>query len=80
MAEEPEWERDIKEYSDMILKATGNTDSLVTYKDAEPFTTKVKKMDFSKSVRDLKHDPKISPEEGIRRTVEWMKWHYRLGE
>ena len=56
----PEWERDIKEYSDMILKATGNTDSLVTYKDAEPFTTKVKKMDFSKSVRDLKHDPKIS--------------------
>jgi len=45
---------------------------------AEPFTTKVKQMDFlnSKAVRDLKHDPKVTPEEGIRRTVEWMKSIY----
>jgi len=35
-------------------------------------------MDFlnSKAVRDLKHDPKVTPEEGIRRTVEWMKSIY----
>lgn len=75
----PEWERDIKEYSDMVLKATGKSGSLVTYKDAEPFTTRVKHMDFSKAVKDLKHDPKIPPEEGIKRTVDWMRWHYRLG-
>ena len=46
------WEHDIKEYSDMVLDAVGIDDSLVTYKEAEAFTTKVKKMDFSKAIRD----------------------------
>jgi len=73
-----EWERDIKQYSDMILEAVGVDDSIVTYKEAEPFTTQIKTMDFSKAERDLKHDPKVAPEEGIKRTVEWMKWYYRL--
>jgi len=36
----------------------------VTYEEAEPFTTKVKHMDFSRAVRDLKHNPKITPERG----------------
>jgi len=76
----PEWEREIKDYSDLILKAVGRDDSLVTYEEAEPFTTKVKTMDFTKAVRDLKHDPKVSPEEGVRRTVEWMKQYYRIQE
>lgn len=71
---------DIKKYSDLILNAVGKDDSLVTYEESEPFTTKIKTMDFSKAVRDLKHDPKISPEEGIKRTVEWMKWYYRFNE
>jgi dTDP-glucose 4,6-dehydratase len=73
-----EWEMDIKEYSNLVLKATGRDDSLVTYKEAEPFTTKVKKIDFSKIIKDLDHNPKISPEEGIKRTVEWMKNFYRI--
>ena len=74
----PEWEKEIKVYSDSVLKAVGKDDSIVTYKGAEPFTTKVKQMDFlnSKAVRDLKHDPKVTPEEGIRRTAEWMKNKY----
>ena len=71
-----EWEKEIKDYSDSVLKAVGRDDSLVTYKEAEPFTTKIKTMDFSKAVRDLKHNPKVTPEEGIRRTVEWMKSIY----
>ena len=73
----PEWEMEIKEYSDSVLKAVGRDDSIVTYKEAEPFTTKVKQMDFSKAVRDLGHDPKVTPEEGIKRTVEWMKSIYK---
>ena len=71
-----EWEKEIKDCSDSVLKAVGRDDSIVTYKEAEPFTTKVKQMDFSKAVRDLKHDPKVKPEEGIKRTVEWMKSIY----
>lgn len=74
----PEWERSIEEYSDLILAAVGRDDSIVTYEGEESFTTKVKTMDFSRAVRDLKHDPVVTPEEGVRRTVEWMKWYYRI--
>ena len=73
-----DWEYDIKEYSDMILSACNKDDSIVTYKEAEPHTTKVKHMDFSKAIRDLKHNPKVSPEEGIKKTVDWMKCFYRF--
>jgi dTDP-glucose 4,6-dehydratase len=73
-----EWERDIKEYSDLVLDAVGKDDSLVTYHEAEPFTTKIKTIDFSKAIKDLNHHPKISPEEGIKKTVDWMKWYYRM--
>jgi len=75
----PEWERSVEEYSNLILNILGRDDALVTYKDSEPFTTKIKTMDFSKAVRDLHHNPTVTPEEGIQRTVKWMKWYYRLG-
>jgi dTDP-glucose 4,6-dehydratase len=71
-----DWEHDIKYVSDLILKCLGKDDSKVTYKEAEPFTTKVKHMDFSKIRRDLKHNPKVPLEEGIPRTIEWMKRFY----
>ncbi len=74
-----EWEMEIKDYSDLVLDAVGVDDSLVTYEEAEPFTTHVKTIDFSKSIRDLKHNPEVPPAEGIKRTVEWMKWYYRIG-
>lgn len=73
-----EWEKDIKEYSNIVLNTVGLDDSLVTYEEAEDFTTQVKTIDFSKAIKDLKHDPKIDPEKGIGKTVEWMKWFYRV--
>lgn len=73
-----EWEMDIKEYSDLILTAVGIDDSIVSYKDIEEHTTMAKTMDFSKAIRDLNHDPRIDPEEGIRRTVAWMKDYYQI--
>lgn len=78
VAGKPEWERDIKQYSDLILDAVEKDDSQVTYHDAEPFTTMVKTIDCSKAVKDLGHNPQVTPEEGIKRTVEWMKWYYRI--
>src|ERR1035437_2877086 len=80
VAGRPEWEKDIKEYSDLVLKFVGVDDSLVTYEDTESFTTKVKTIDCSKASKDLNHNPKVSPEVGIRRTVDWMKKHYLVGE
>lgn len=71
-----EWETNIKHISDLILKYLGKSDSKIVYKEAEPFTTRVKHMDFSKARRDLKHNPVVAVEEGIPKTVEWMKQFY----
>lgn len=73
-----EWECEIKEVSDLILKYLGKDDSKVIYKESEPFTTRVKHMDFSKARRDLNHDPQITLEEGLPKTVDWMKRIYNL--
>ena len=67
---------DIKMQSDMILDYLGKSDSLVTYKESERFTTKEKKIDVSKAVQDLKHDPKVPLSEGIPLTIEWQKSVY----
>jgi hypothetical protein len=58
--------------SDLSFKAIGRNDSYVTYEEAEPFTTKVKHMDFSKEVRDLQHNPRITPEVGICRLPAFL--------
>ncbi len=73
-----EWEKDIKEYSDIVLKVIGKDDSLIDYKESEAFTTIIKTVDFSKAEKDLGHNPVVDPEEGIKRTADWMKKQYRL--
>jgi dTDP-glucose 4,6-dehydratase len=67
---------EIKHVSDLILKSLHKDDSRVTYREAEPFTTKIKTPDSSKAKRDLGFKLTISVEEGIRRTVEWFKALY----
>ncbi len=62
--------------SDLILKNLRKDDSKVTYKEGEPFTTRVKNPDASKAHKDLDFKLKIQPEEGLRRTVEWFKKLY----
>jgi len=69
---------DIKTASDLILKYAGASESLVTYKDAEPHTTAHKKVDCAKAVRDLKHRPIVSLDEGIANTIAWMRQAYGL--
>lgn len=73
-----EWEHDIKYISDLVLKALGKTDKGITYKEAEPFTTRFKHMDFAKIRRDLKHDPVVPIEEGIPLTIKWMANYYGI--
>jgi dTDP-glucose 4,6-dehydratase len=73
----PEWECEIKRVSDIVLNCLGLDDSKVTYKEAEPFTTKVKTIDSSKAIRDLKHNPIVPIEVGLPKTIEWMKEHYK---
>ncbi|MBA7616774.1 dTDP-glucose 4,6-dehydratase [subsurface metagenome] len=75
-----EWEHEIKYVSDLILKNLCKDDSKVVYKEAEPFTTRAKHMDFSRARRDLSHNPQTPLEEGIPRTIEWMKRVYDYAE
>lgn len=70
---------DIKTASDLILKYSNASESLVTYRDAEPHTTAHKKVDCTKAVRDLKHRPVVSLDEGIANTIAWMRQVYGIG-
>ncbi len=69
---------DIKYLSDLILARLGKSDSLAIYKEAEPFTTRTKKGDFSKARADLKHNCPTTLEQGISKTIDWMSQTYRV--
>jgi dTDP-glucose 4,6-dehydratase len=70
----------IEELSDTVLKVTGANPSLVEYRDSEILTTKVKRVDVSKAVRDLDHRLTTPLEEGMRLTAVWMRKVYGLSE
>src|SRR2546426_335779 len=67
---------DIKYVSDLVLNLLGKSDGFVIYKETEPFTTKEKKTDITKAIRDLDHRPAVALEDGVRYTLEWMKAAY----
>lgn len=67
----------IEELSDTVLRVTGADPKLVEYRDSEVLTTRTKRVDVSKAVRDLGLTTTVSLEEGVRRTVEWMRDVYR---
>ncbi len=68
----------IEELSDTILKVTGADPGLVQYRNSEILTTTSKNVDASKAVRDLGHKDSCTLEEGIRRTVAWMRKVYDI--
>ncbi|MFX1255213.1 MAG: NAD-dependent epimerase/dehydratase family protein [Promethearchaeota archaeon] len=69
-------EVDIKYVSDLIIEHLDIDDSHITYKDEEPFTTKMKKIDCSKAYKDLGHRIDVPIEKGIPLYVEWMRKKY----
>jgi len=78
IASEKQYE--IKYLSDLILTKLAKDDSSVSYKNAEPFTTKLKRGDFSRARQDLEHACPTSLEEGITRTIRWMRTAYKIPE
>jgi len=69
---------DMKSTSDMILTYLKKDDNHIEYREEEPFTTKIKVPDISKTIRDLNYQPRVTLKEGIPRTVDWMKQVYNL--
>ena len=69
----------IEHLVDLILKYTGANPDLVNYANKnEILTTKDKFVDASRALRDLDHKSTVSLEEGVKRTVNWMKEYYNL--
>jgi len=68
--------RSVKELSDLILKHTGADPKLVEYLPEDKHNTMNKRPDISKAKRDFKHNPKITLEVGVPKTIEWMKKVY----
>ena len=69
---------DIKILSDIILNYLDRNDHLVNYSDEDFHNVHDKKADNSKSKRDLDHNPKVSIDEGIKKTIEWQKKAYNV--
>lgn len=71
-----EWDISIEELADIVLKTTEASPKLAEYKGSEGFTTRIKVVDFLKARRDLKHNPVVDINEGIRRYVTWARKVY----
>jgi len=71
---------DIETLAKTIWDYTKADLALITYAESEILTTRTKKVDVSKSVADLKHTNAISLEEGVRKTIDWMRNYYNMNK
>jgi len=62
----------VEELSEVVLRVTGADPCLAQYRDSEILTTKQKRVDVSKAIRDLGHKDTYSLQEGMQLTAEWM--------
>jgi dTDP-glucose 4,6-dehydratase len=69
---------DIETLARTVWRLTGADERLIEYKDSEILTTKKKEVSFEKAIRDLNHQISFSFEEGLKKTIDWMKSYYRL--
>jgi dTDP-glucose 4,6-dehydratase len=68
--------RSVKELSDLILNSIGSDDSLVNYLPEDKHNVLNKKPDCSKAANMFGHDPRVTLEEGIPQTIDWMRRVY----
>lgn len=68
--------RSVKELSNLILKYTGADHSLVSYLPEDKHNVLNKRPDITKAHKAFGHDPKVTIEEGVPKTIEWMKEVY----
>jgi len=66
----------IEKLVDIVWDYTGADRKLIKYAESEKLTTKIKKVDISLAKKELGHKETVSLEEGVKRTIDWMKEHY----
>lgn len=72
--------RSVEELAEIVLAETGADRSLVMYEDKDVTNTVNKRPDITRARTLLGHDPKVTLEDGVRRTVEWMRSFYGIQE
>jgi dTDP-glucose 4,6-dehydratase len=66
----------IEDLADIIWQYTGADKKLINYEGEEILTTKEKNVDGSKAIKDLSHKITVNLEEGVKKTIDWMKQYY----
>lgn len=69
---------DIERLADIIWDYTNADKRLITYKESEILTTKIKKVNIDLAIVELNHKETISLEDGVKRTIGWMKEYYKI--
>ncbi len=69
---------DIETLAKVIWEYTQAPLDLIEYKESEMLTTKLKKVNIDLSVKELNHTQTISLEEGVKKTIDWMREYYRI--
>lgn len=68
--------RSVQDLSNLVLKYTGGDPGLVRYLPEDKHNTVSKRPDIRKATLELGHNPNVLLEEGLPKTVEWMKRVY----
>lgn len=64
---------DIETLAGIIWDYTGADMDLISYSESEKLTTKTKTPDNTLSVTELGFKPSVTLEDGVKRTIDWMK-------
>lgn len=68
--------RSVKELSGLILDHAGMDDSIVNYLPEDKHNVMNKQPSIDKARAAFGHDPRVTLEEGVPKTIEWMKTVY----
>jgi dTDP-glucose 4,6-dehydratase len=68
--------RSVEDLSRLILASLGRDDELVEYLPEDRHNVQNKRPSIEKAMRDLGHNPLVTLEDGVPRTIEWMKQFY----
>jgi dTDP-glucose 4,6-dehydratase len=68
----------IEKLAEIIWDYTNTSTDLITFQESEFLTTKMKKVNIDLSIKELNHTETVTLEEGVKRTIDWMKDYYRL--
>ncbi|HZR65126.1 MAG TPA: NAD(P)-dependent oxidoreductase [Terriglobales bacterium] len=68
--------RSVRELSDLILKVAGRDHHLVTYLPEDKHNIQNKRPDIQKAKAAFGHNPTTTLEEGVPKTIEWLRQVY----